>query len=137
MRDRWVGRVGDKGERSAKRLHTARAGLQVFLCCKVDQLFRLCRIAGKGLLDEDMLSILQGGFGKFMMRPHRSYDSDGINPLCTNSVGSLQWCYQQSYKAFDYKQNPQGNINWNTSIWCGTKLNPDAITVQPSHISCR
>jgi hypothetical protein len=36
-------------------------------------------LGGGRSLDEDMLSILQGGFGKFIMRPHRSFDSDGID----------------------------------------------------------
>lgn len=58
------------------------------------------------------------------------------NPLCSNKSGSPQWCYQQGYKAYFYAQNPKGNINWNTKIWCGAKVNPDITGNVPQSFTC-
>jgi hypothetical protein len=53
--------------------------LQVFDGCKVDQFFRLRRGACERLLDENVLAVFQGGFGKFEVGPDRGYYRDRIN----------------------------------------------------------
>src|ERR1019366_3094423 len=53
--------------------------LQIFPDCKVDQFFRLRRGTCERLLDENVLAILQGGFGKFEVRPDGGYYRDCVN----------------------------------------------------------
>src|SRR5271165_85 len=53
--------------------------LQVFLCRKVDQFFRLRRVARERLLYESVLAILKGSLGKFEVRPDGSHYRDRVN----------------------------------------------------------
>ena len=52
--------------------------LQVLLRGKVYKLLALRGIAGKRLLDEDVLPILQRSLGQFVMRPDRRNDCNGV-----------------------------------------------------------
>src|SRR6185369_5149597 len=63
--------------------------------------------------------------------------SPAANSNCSNTPGSPQWCYNQSYKAHQYAQNPKGNIIWNTQIWCGATVNPDIYGSVPQSFTCK
>ena len=60
------------------------------------------------------------------------------NPLCTNKAGSPEWCYTQSYKTAvpNSYTGTSGNIDWNYSIFCGAKLNPDIYGTVPQPFAC-
>lgn len=61
------------------------------------------------------------------------------DPLCTNSAGSSQWCFDQNYKTAvpNSYTGKSGNIKWNYNIFCGAKLNPDIYGTVPQLITCQ
>jgi hypothetical protein len=46
-------------------------------------------------------------------------------------------CRVNDFKAYDYLENPKGNINWNIQIWCGTSLTPDDDVTFRQPVSCQ
>ena len=57
--------------------------------------------------------------------------------VCSNRQGGT-WCWDQDYKAATPNQytGKSGNIDWNYSIFCGVKQNPDISGTVPEKISC-
>ena len=53
--------------------------LEILLLGQLDQLFGLRGVAGEGLLDKDVLAILQRRFGQLVVRPDRRDNGDGID----------------------------------------------------------
>ena len=61
--------------------------LKILCRCEINQFFRLRRGACKWLLDENVLAVLKGGFGKFEVRPNRGHDCDCIDFIRCNDFG--------------------------------------------------
>src|SRR5215467_2119843 len=57
---------------------------------QLNKLLRLLRGSSERLLDEDMLAVLEGGFGQFKVRPDRSHHGDGVDLWRREQLGRLR-----------------------------------------------
>src|ERR1022692_5156692 len=75
----FLEQLGNFLYRSSKQESVIHHDLQILLCRKIDELFCLARITGKGLLDKHMLAVLQCGLGEFVVSVYRGHDGNRID----------------------------------------------------------
>ena len=74
-----IDELADLLHRAGKEKRVVHHDLEVFLLGQLDQLLSLSHIRGKGLFDENVLSVFQGSLCQFEMRPDGSDDGHGID----------------------------------------------------------